>query len=180
MDIETRIRRLEDHIEIRNLHARYANAVDDRDMEVIADCFCDDGVFGRYNGTDRAEGIEAILQFYRDRLGGTGPSFHYPHGAEVILDDDDHAHGTVTAHAEMTVDGRMMLAALRYMDRYRRDADGKWRFLERLSRFYYLMPHDEIDSSYGEPNRVRYPAPALPADLPNGLDTWDAFIRGES
>ena len=68
MDMEARIRRLEDRAEIQNLHARYANAVDDRDLDVVADCFCEDGVFGRWGTDDRAEGREAVVQFYRDRL----------------------------------------------------------------------------------------------------------------
>ncbi len=148
-------------------------------MDTIADCFCADGVFGRWNGTDRAEGTEAIVQFYRDRLGGTGPSFHFPHAAEVHFDDDDHAHGTVTAHAEMSVDGRLMIAALRYMDRYRRDPDGQWRFAERFSRFYYFMPHDELDEHYGDAERITWPAPAKTADLPDELDTWKAFVGGD-
>jgi uncharacterized protein (TIGR02246 family) len=180
MDMEARIRRLEDRAEIQNLHARYANAVDDRDLDVVADCFCEDGVFGRWGTDDRAEGREAVVQFYRDRLGGTGPSFHYPHVAEIVFDDDDNAHGTLTAHAEMSVDGRLMIAGLRYMDRYRRDPDGRWRFAERYSRFYYFMPHDELDTNYGARDRITWPAPARPADLPDGLDTWKAFVGGDA
>lgn len=175
MDLSTRIERIESRLAIENLIARYATAVDDRDLETVGNCFCEDGVFGRWNGTDRAEGRGAIVQFYQDRLSGTGPSFHIPHGAEIEVHDVATASGTVTAHAEMSVDGRLLVAGFRYMDRYRRDDDGAWRFLERLTRFYYFMPHDELDSAYGRTNRITFPGPPQPADLPDGLETWKAF-----
>lgn len=177
MDLETRIQRIEARLEIENLIARYANAVDDRDLEAVGDCFCEDAVFGRWNGTDRAEGRESIVQFYHDRLGGTGPSFHVPHACEIEIHDATTASGTVTAHAEMSVDGMLLIAAFRYLDRYRRDPDGRWRFLERLTRFYYFMPHEELDTAYASAERIRFPGPPMPADLPDGLETWARFVR---
>jgi ketosteroid isomerase-like protein len=174
-ELERRVRRLEDRVAIADLLARYANAVDDRDIALVGECFCEDGVFGRWNGTDRAEGREAVEQFYRERLAGTGPSFHYTHGAELSFESDDHARGVVTAHAEMSVGGRLLIAAFRYMDQYRRDPDSRWRFLERLTRFYYFMPHDELDHSYAAPHRITFPGPSMPADLPDELATWKLF-----
>ena len=174
-ELEQRIRRLEDRAAISDLLARYANAVDDRDISLVGECFCEDAVFGRWNGTDRAEGRAGVMQFYRDRLGGTGPSFHYTHGLDLEFESDDLARGVVTAHAEMSVDNRLLIAAFRYMDQYRRDADGRWRFLERITRFYYFMPHDELDGSYAARDRITFPGPPMPADLPDGLDTWKAF-----
>ena len=173
--LESRIRRLEDRVELADLIARYYNAVDDRDIELVGELFCEDGVFGRFNGTDRAEGREAIKQFYYERLGPIGPSFHYPHAQLIEFDDDDHATGVVTAHAEMGIQGKMVITGFRYQDRYRRDPDGAWRFLQRLSRFFYMMSHDELHDHYDDPIRVRWPGEPMAADLPDQLDTWKSF-----
>lgn len=174
-DIDSRIARLEARAEIQNLIAAYANAVDDRDIEAVGEMFCEDAVFGRYNGTDRAEGRKAIKQFYHDRLGLVGPSFHYPHAIVIEFASDTLATGVVTAHAEMGVQDKLVVTGFRYQDKYRRDDDGTWRFLERLSRFYYMMTHDELHDHYSDPIRVRWPGTPMPADLPDELETWKAF-----
>ena len=173
--LEERISRLEDRSEIIELAARYANAVDDRDIEAVGEMFCEDGVFGRYNGTDRAEGRDAIKAFYRERLGMVGPSFHYPHAHVIDFESESSARGTVTAHAEMGVADRLVITGFRYEDRYRKDSDGRWRFLQRLSRFYYMMAHDELDTAYSDPIRIRWPGEPMAADLPDPLDTWKQF-----
>jgi uncharacterized protein (TIGR02246 family) len=174
-DLEQRVKRLEDRTEILNLVARYYNAVDDRDIELVGELFCDDGVFGRYNGTDRAEGRDAIKAFYYDRLSGVGPSFHYPHAHLIEFDSPDTATGVITAHAEMGIEGKMVMTGFRYEDRYRRDGDGVWRFLERLTRFYYFMSHEDLHHHYEDDVRIRWPGEPMVADLPDGLDTWKEF-----
>jgi uncharacterized protein (TIGR02246 family) len=177
MDLATRVQRIEDRLAIENLIARYANAVDDRDLDTVANCFCEDGVYARWNGTDRAVGRTEVRAFYQERLSGTGPSFHYVHAMDVDIVDSTHATGIVTAHAEMGVDGDLLIAALRYVDRYRKGLDDRWRFAERLTRFFYFMPHSELDQSYSSSDRIRFPAPAVTADLPDGLETWKEFGR---
>ena len=174
-DLADRIARLEARTEIENLIAAYANAVDDRDIDAVGEMFCEDAVFGRYNGTDRAEGREAIKAFYHERLGLVGPSFHYPHAVHIEFESDTQAAGVVTAHAEMGVEGKLVVTGFRYQDKYRRDEDGTWRFLQRLSRFYYMMTHDELHDHYSDPIRIRWPGQPMAADLPDGLDTWKQF-----
>ena len=173
--LEDRIQQLEDRNAILDLIARYSNAVDDRDIEAVGELFCEDGAFGRFNGTDRAEGRQAIVAFYNERLGLVGPSFHYPHAHLIEFESNTSATGVVTAHAEMGVGDKMVLTGFRYQDRYRKDADGRWRFLERLTRFYYMMSHDELHTHYSDPIRIRWPGEPMPADLPDGLDTWKRF-----
>ena len=177
-DLEGRIQRLEDRNAILSLIARYYNAVDDRDIDLVGTLFCEDGVFGRWNGTDRAEGREAIMSFYRERLAAVGPSFHYPHAHLIEFESDDRATGVVTAHAELGIQHKMVITGFRYHDAYRRDPDGEWRFLQRLTRFYYFMSHEELHDHYEDPIRIRWPGEPMAADLPDGLDTWNAFKEG--
>lgn len=174
-DIEARLQRLEDRNAILDLIARYYNAVDDRDITAVGSLFCEDGVFGRYNGTDRAEGRDAIVAFYNERLALVGPSFHYPHAHLIEFQSDTQATGVVTAHAEMGVQDKLVITGFRYQDRYRKDPDGEWRFLERITRFYYMMTHDELHDHYSDEIRIRWPGEPMPADLPDGLDTWKRF-----
>ena len=174
-DVEARLQRIEDRFAILDLIARYYNAVDDRDIDAVGEMFCEDGVFGRWNGTDRAEGRAAIKQFYYDRLGMVGPSFHYPHAHLIEFQSDTMATGVVTAHAEMGVEDKLVVTGFRYEDKYRKDDDGRWRFLQRLSRFFYMMSHDEMHEHYSDPIRVRWPGTPMVADLPDGLDSWKRF-----
>lgn len=174
-ELESRVQRLEDRFEIQNLVARYCNAVDDRDIELVGELFCVDGVFGRYNGTDRVEGRDDIKAFYHERLSNVGPSFHYSHAHIIEFESQDTATGIVTAHAELGIQGKMVIAGFRYEDRYRRDSDGVWRFLERLTRFYYFMSHEELHDHYEDAIRIRWPGEPMAADLPDQLDTWKSL-----
>lgn len=174
-DLEARIQRLEDRQAILDLVARYYNAVDDRDIDAVGAMFCLDGVFGRFNGSDRAEGRDAIVRFYNDRLSLAGPSFHYPHAHVIDFHSDIEASGVVTAHAELGVEDKMVMTGFRYQDRYRKESDGRWRFAERLTRFFYMMSHDELHEHYSDPIRIRWPGEPMAADLPDGLDTWKSF-----
>jgi hypothetical protein len=80
----------------------------------------------------------------------------------------------VTAHAEMGIEGRMILVGLRYHDAYVKGEDGRWRFSERETYFHYFMPADELPSRYSDEIRRTWPGQPLPADIPDGLDTYRA------
>ncbi len=69
----------------------------------------------------------------------------------------------------------MVMTGFRYEDRYRRDPDGAWRFLQRLSRFFYFMSHEELHDHYEDEIRIRWPGEPMAADLPDELDTWKEF-----
>src|SRR5687768_2424685 len=112
------VRRIEDRIAINELLARYSNAIDDRDMDVFADCFTEDFEFESVAGHSRGRG--AALEYYAERMGSCGFSFHVPH--TLILDflDGDTATGIVTAHAELQLEDRLFATAFRYHDTYQR------------------------------------------------------------
>ena len=171
-ELARRLRLIEDRLAISELVSRYGILLDNREYEAVGELFTDDARFWQHVGDTDARTRQGIVDFYRERLGHSGPSYHYHHGHVVTFDGDDAAHGVVTAHAEMGIEGRMILVGLRYHDRYVRGADGAWRFAERETWFHYFMPADELPSRYSDEIRRTWPGQPLPADLPDSLDSY--------
>ncbi|MCY4272854.1 MAG: nuclear transport factor 2 family protein [bacterium] len=177
-DLSERIARLEAKEEIRDLVTRYGMAVDDRDLDAVADMFTADAVFRHGDGAVVNEGRQAIVEFYADRLSAFGATYHYPHSHLVELDPDraGEATGMVNAHAEMGIGGRTMITGLRYGDQYRREG-GKWRFAARsIAMVYYMDMAELADGGLCEQDRKRYFGEISRAELPESQATWKRFF----
>jgi ketosteroid isomerase-like protein len=172
MDTEQRLQRIEDRLAIQDLVSSYGILLDNRDYEAVGEMFTEDARFRQHVGDTDVRTREGIKAFYRERLADCGPSYHYHHGHVVDFDDDQHAHGIVTAHAEMGIEGRMILVGLRYHDAYVKGDDGRWRFTDRETWFHYFMPADELPARYSAEIRRTWPGSPLPADLPESLATY--------
>ena len=173
-DLETRLRRLEDRAEIHELLARYANACDDRDMVALADCFSADFEFDSVAG--HVVGRDAAMNYYHERLGMYGVTFHIPHTLVLEEVGADAARGLVTSHAEMEIEHELFVTAFRYHDHYVREG-GRWRFRVRGVRAFYAMPLRELDGDLGA-FRLRWPGTEpKAAGLPEPLPTWHDFQR---
>ncbi len=173
-----RVERLEAIEGIRDLIARYGMVVDDRDVEALADMFTSDARFGLADGMVANQGREAVIDFYTQRMAAMGPTYHYPHSHVINLDPErpGHATGTVNAHAELAVDGRTMVTALRYSDEYRVE-NGRWCFVERKVAMLYFMDMAELaDGGLTKPDRKYYFGTVGPSELPESLDTWKKFF----
>jgi ketosteroid isomerase-like protein len=180
-DLETRIRRLEDRVEIGELITRYALAMDNRDMQAMPSLFTADVVIRSLDGVMNVVGRDAAVELFRGRFKVLGPSNHVSHDRIVTFDeaDPDHATGLVLSHAEMNRKGVAMLAAIRYHDAYRRDA-GAWRFQKRVLTFMYYLPTSEYLDALGTGLATRNRAydVAQAADWPEPLATWQAYYGG--
>jgi uncharacterized protein (TIGR02246 family) len=178
-DLERRVQALEDRAEIQNLVARYGFAVDDRDMDGVADCFTKDGGFSSAEGKMGARGRQAVVDQFHERWSVLGPANHivHQHLIELDSDDPDRATGKVSSHAEVVRNGEVMITALRYADTYRRGSDGRWRFAERmLSVFYYLKPEDYV-AKFGDVMRnLTYEEPVA-ASIPEALETYRNYYE---
>lgn len=175
--IEERLRALEDRVAIEQLVARYGFVIDDRDMDAIADCFTEDGGFSSHDGELDAHTREAVVQQFHGRFAVLGPANHIVHQHVVDLDpeDPDRATGLVSSHAEVVRNGKAMITALRYTDSYRRCADGRWRFADRLlSVFYYLEPADYAAKLDDVRRNLAYAEP-IAADIPEGAASYRAY-----
>ena len=132
-----RIARLESLDEIRQLPAKYALALDMRDMDAMVSLFPADVRVGK-----DASG-RAALRGYMDktlRSPFTGTSHHI--GGHIIeFDDTDHAHGIVYSkneHETPVTDGpdEWIIMQMMYVDDYIRQ-DGRWYFARRLPLYWY-------------------------------------------
>jgi uncharacterized protein (TIGR02246 family) len=171
--VTERLRVIEDKLALNELVARYCAALDDCDMEALADLFTEDASFGSTTGKG-ASGRDTLLGFIESRAASEDWSFHYPHTHMVELVSDTEARGVVTMHAEMGVDGgRCIQSAMRYNDEYLK-VDGKWRFHKRLIQYWYCMDLGTLAGGYDNAQRKQWPYTAA-ADLPESLETWRAL-----
>ncbi|MCY3577479.1 MAG: nuclear transport factor 2 family protein [bacterium] len=176
--LSERVARLEAIEEIRDLIARYGMAVDDRDVNGLAGMFTSDAKFGLADGMVANQGRQAVIDFYTERMAAFGATYHYPHSHVIDFDPDrpDHATGMVNAHAELALDGRTLVTALRYFDEYRVEG-GRWCFVERkVAMIYYMDMAELTDGGLSESDRKRYFGTVGPSELPESLDTWKKFF----
>ena len=163
--VRERIQRLEDRFAIQDLVASYCEAIDGRDLARFVSLFTEDAVLRHRDGVMRLDGRQAIEAYYTPRFAGYGFTFHYPHAVTPRFTSADEATGLVTGHAEMGVEGQMVLASIRYTDRYRR-AGGAWRFAERELAFGYYMKLSELSEGFKDALRKHYRGERLPAEWP--------------
>jgi hypothetical protein len=175
MDLEARIRRLEDRAELQELIAAYGRAVDDRDMDTLGAMYVADGIFDSTEG--RITGRAEVVAYYRKQLNRYGMSYHYPHSHTIDFTGPDTATGIVCAHAELAIIPTPFVVALRYYDEYRRE-EGRWRFVSRDVQQVYAAPLADLPQVLATTHRKRWPGtePAE-ADLPEKTATWQAYTN---
>ena len=148
-DLETRIDRLESLDAIRQLPAKYALALDMRDMDAMVSLFPADVRVGR-----EASGRLALRQYMDRTLRSpfTGTSHHI--GGHVIeFDDPDHAHGVVYSKNEHETGDEWVIMQMMYVDDYVRQ-DGRWFFARRLPLYWYAT---DLNKPPVGDNKMRWP-----------------------
>ncbi|MBC2669808.1 nuclear transport factor 2 family protein [Novosphingobium piscinae] len=169
-----RIERLEAESQIRQLIARYSFCIDDRRIAEVRDLFAADAMLRSDDGVMEAHGVDAIMAQFEGRFAALGPGHHVMHDVQIDFDGSDHARGRVAGHAELWRNGAMMVAALRYADRYVRTAAG-WKFAARSIGFLYYVPVKAYPGILGRADRNHAYAAPLPADFPEPLPDWIAY-----
>lgn len=152
-DLEERLRRVEDQIEIGQLRARYCDLLDDRAWEEFVDLFTEDGSF---TGLEAVSGRAALLDFFSNRVPRLAQQFwHFCTNGTIELDGDT-ATGRISMEYLSVTDGVSYVSAGHYDDVLVR-RNGRWRFRSRAITFYYLSPLSEGWTG------GRVPPPARPA-----------------
>lgn len=128
-----------DELAIRNLVARYADAVGRRDEKAWAETWTEDGewhVLGQ-----PAQGRDKVVALWNQLMGGLPFVVQLPSGG-IIEIDGDHGRGRwyITEHGRMA-DGTGMMNIGHYRDDYRR-VDGAWYFARRRFDALYMGPPD--------------------------------------
>lgn len=156
--LEERVERLEALDAIRQLPAKYALALDMRDMDAMVSLFPADVRVGKgASGRDALRGyMDATL---RSPFVGTS---HHIGGHIIEFDDAAHAHGIVYSKNEHETPvaggaGEWVIMQMMYVDDYIR-ADGpdglRWYFARRLPLYWYAT---DLNKPPVGPDKMRWP-----------------------
>ncbi len=165
MDIEQRVRRLEDRCAIDDLNTRYFLAADGDDMDGVGDSFTEGATFAS-SGHVGATGRRGIVDFIAGARGHMGLTIHTPHYGLYTFHGDDRAAGLVGAHLEMVLAGQSIYGAVRYADEYQK-LDGRWRIAKRDMRTIFIGEWARTAEVFASPTPVQWPGiDPLPSDYP--------------
>lgn len=168
-DLAARLDRIESELAIRQLPARYALAVDSRDLETLANLFVADVDNGRHG-----VGRDALRAWFTTVLQGFYRSMHFVCGHVVDFVDAGNATGSVYCRAEHEDGDAWVVMGIRYLDTYRRD-DGVWYFVNRRLQPWYAadsLEHPQDGNSFSRwPGREHRQRMRLPHEFP----TWEPF-----
>lgn len=169
-ELVERVRRLEAHEAIRQLAARHALALDQRDLDGLVALYVPDVAV-----PDGSTGGAALAAWFDRALRPFGVTFHLVGGHVIDLDAEDRqrATGTVTVRAEYEDGGRWMVVAAVKEDAYRCH-DGRWLLASRSTHAFYgadLVEHPlEVTDRWS----FAEPPPGVVRDLPERWPSWRA------
>lgn len=130
---------MSDREQILDVIARYAHAVDNRDLDGIVDCFSPGGRIDFEGGRTSGEGHAGIRQAFEHAFTAsthTAPatSTHLMANTLITIDGNEaHAETQAVAYLASGLLGTVTTRGLRYSDDLRKEADG-WRITHRTHR----------------------------------------------
>jgi hypothetical protein len=166
---EARLEALEAYEQIRQLAARYALAIDSRDLGELTALFTEDveTADGRVGRAALAESLDPVLRRFTT-------TFHLIGNHIIDLVDEDHATGIVYCRPEYEVGEEWIVMPLQYWDTYER-RDGTWYFTNRSVHAFYAA--DVTENPAALPGRFHFPGSPVveKADLPERWESWQRF-----
>lgn len=147
MDLEQRVRQLEDRAAIIELTSTYCFLVDDECFDELVDnWFTEDATCDfRIRTSDGqpmiSEGRESVRRFFKETVATMLKDMtHTTHNHRLDIDGDHasgHCYFELTTRSAAT--SEPMVGAGRYSDRCVR-VDGRWRFQQRNADIFYIVP----------------------------------------
>jgi ketosteroid isomerase-like protein len=176
-DMMARLERLEASLQIQQLPARYAMAMDERDLDMLVSLYVEDVDCG-----GRGRGRAALRSHFADAAAGFYRSIHQIVGHVFDLTDDEHATGRVYCRAEHERGDQWIVAAVCYFDRYERRGD-RWLFTNREVDFFYCADLLEYPQAAGfqrwaVPN-IKFSPPMMLPRFPSWKKFWAAHTAEE-
>ena len=119
---------------IEDLNAAFAHHLDHGDIDALVDLFTADALYT--HGARKSRGRTEIEALFRNRVAkGPRTSRHVYSGLRIEIESETEATGASVC-LSFAADGLPPLPAKPFLvadfiDRYRRDVDGRWRFAER-------------------------------------------------
>ncbi|BBY76729.1 hypothetical protein MPRF_36280 [Mycolicibacterium parafortuitum] len=167
-----RLQRLEALDEIRQLAAKYAVALDMRDLDSLVNLFVDDVAVPGHD-----HGRPALRRWYdRELRHGLLGSAHGVHGHVIDVHDTHHATGLVYSRNDLETSSAWVIELLAYLDTYE-CRYGRWYFVRRKPLFWYES--DITDPPLG-PEKMRWPGtPAHDGGFHAAFPSWQEFHAAE-
>lgn len=157
MTIEERLARLEAESEIRRLKARYLNACDAKEADVVRTCFTDDAVID-FEGMGVFSVDELVGIFTQIAVNSPIADDHHGHNAEIEIVSAETAKARWNL-GFMTYDprnGQFRALSMFYYDEYRLTAQG-WRISKTKSVVRTALEGSATDTSLN----AKWLAPAV-------------------
>ena len=112
---------------IYDLVKDYCNAIDDRDIDKYTSLMAEHVELCQFEGGNTRVGRHAVRDWMEWRFTQWGLSRHYPLNHRITVLNENDGKGIVNGWAEMAMDNRIYVTAIRYYDDYVRE-NGVWRF----------------------------------------------------
>jgi len=131
---------LSDHLEISDLQARYAEALESKDWSLLASCFTEDALVD-YSASGGIKGTrEQATDFLAQTIPLFSATFFVTANPQLTIEGDT-AAGRTHFQTTMVLGDRgaasYLVAAGYYLDRYRR-TDAGWRISERVEEPVFI------------------------------------------
>lgn len=119
---------LASRLEIQNVIANYAHAVDRRDFDTVRDCYHEDAYddHGRYKG-----GLDGLIDYMHSLADKLNSTYHLMGVPYIVVKGDKAWAETFSIYRRDLKGDSPVLAGLRYADKFER-RDGRWRIAHRL------------------------------------------------
>jgi len=157
--------------QIRQLAARYAVAMDARDLDALVALFVEDVRVGK-----QESGRDALRRNFDVQLRNIGISILFVGNHVIDFEDDEHARGVVYCKGEIQDDDRWVHQAIQYRDLYEKREES-WYFVRRQHLLWYGIEHaaDSVPNPLAlEP--ANWPEKhAGKGTIPESWSTWQRF-----